>query len=51
MNLRCLLGLHRPINNFSSWDNGYNISACSACGTEMTKSPGMRWQAIRRADR
>jgi len=51
MGLKCRLGLHRPINDFSIWDNGYNISACADCGAEMTKRPATKWRAIRRADR
>ena len=51
MKLRCRLGLHRPVNDFTAWDNGFNVSACTDCGTEMTKRPGFAWEAIRRADR
>ena len=51
MKLKCLLGLHRAVRDYSVWDNGFNISACAECGAEMTKRPGFEWQAIRRADR
>jgi hypothetical protein len=51
MKLRCRLGLHRAVNDFSAWDNGYNVSACADCRAEMTKSPGFKWEAIKRSDR
>jgi hypothetical protein len=51
MKLKCRLGLHRPINDFSCWQDGFNISACADCGTEMTKPRGAKWEAIKRADR
>ena len=51
MKLRCRLGLHRAVNDFSAWDNGYNVSACADCRAEMTKSPGFKWEAIKRSER
>jgi len=49
--LRCRVGLHRAVNDFSVWDNGFNVSACADCGAEMTKRPGSKWQAIKRSER
>ncbi|HEX8257937.1 MAG TPA: hypothetical protein VF589_09905 [Allosphingosinicella sp.] len=46
MNIRCLLGRHKPINDLSDWRHGYYLSACADCGTPM-RYYGGHWEAHR----
>ena len=44
MTLHSLLGLHTADLKTSHWDNGYFVSACTRCGREMIKLPGLPWR-------
>lgn len=46
MNIKCLLGRHKPINDLSDWRHGYYLSACADCGTPM-RYYGGHWEAHR----
>jgi hypothetical protein len=43
MNIKCLLGRHTPIKDYSNWKRGYHQSACAHCGIEM-RSYGGEWE-------
>lgn len=43
MKLKCLLGRHSPIRDYSNWKKGYHASACADCGVEM-RSYGGEWE-------
>ncbi|MFC7499205.1 hypothetical protein ACFQRC_08220 [Enterovirga sp. GCM10030262] len=43
MKIKCLLGRHRAIKDYSNWKRGYHVSACAECGVEM-RSYGSEWE-------
>lgn len=43
MKIKCLVGRHTPIKDYSDWRRGYHVSACAECGVEM-RSYGDRWE-------
>ena len=44
MSLHRWLGKHLPDLKFSHWDHGHFVSACTICGREMIKLPGLEWR-------
>lgn len=47
---------HRPIPKYDRWENtasgnGFWVSECELCGTEMTHPTGGKWQPIALKDR
>jgi hypothetical protein len=44
MSLHTWLGRHLPDLRTSHWDHGHFVSACSICGREMIKLPGLPWR-------
>lgn len=51
MKLKCRLGHHDPIKDFSDWRNGYHFSSCADCGAPMKKPAGGNWRSLRAEER
>ena len=51
MNLKCRLGRHDPIKDYSNWSDGYHFSTCADCGVAMKKPAGGTWRTLRPAER
>jgi hypothetical protein len=51
MKLKCMLGRHNPIKDYSRWSDGYHLSACADCGEPMKKAPGGHWRVLRAGER
>ena len=49
MTFHTLFGSHVADLKTSHWDRGHFVSACTVCGREMIKLPGLDWR-IRAAD-
>ena len=43
MSFHSWLGKHLPDLKASRWDRGHFVSACTVCGLEMVKLPGLDW--------
>ncbi len=52
----CRLGRHAPDEGAVRWGNsesgsGFNVTACRACGMELTRRPGSKWRATALSER
>lgn len=43
MSLHEWLGWHVADTEISHWERGHFVSACTLCGREMIKLPGLSW--------